>query len=184
MKISKISIIISENTMPKTKVQKENDLKKIKDQISNAKSVVFTDYKGMKMPELQALRKNIKAKGGSFEIAKITLVGRAFDSARVKEIANKSSLAIAYSVEDEVSVPKEIKKFGKTNPNIKILGGYYEGNFISAQEMIALADIPSKEELIVKLLGTLNAPLSKTLNILSGQAPKLVRTLQAIVEKG
>jgi len=171
--------------MPKTKQQKENALDSIKAKIADAKSVVFTDYKGMKMSDLQELRKNIKAKGGKFEIAKITLVGKAFDdSAKVKELVNKACLAIAYSLEDEVSTPKEIKKFGKTNPNIKILGGYYEGSFITAEEMTRLADIPSKEELIVKLLGTLNSPLSKTLNILGGQASKLVRTLQAIVDKG
>jgi len=170
--------------MPKTKLQKETTLNKIKQQIASAKSVVFTDYKGMKMVDLQALRKGIKAKGGSFEIAKITLVTRAFDNPKVKEIANKSSLAIAYSVNDEVGVPREIKNFGKKNPNIKILGGFYEGGFLSAVEMERLADIPSKEELIVKLLLTLNSPMSKMVNILGEQAPKLVRTLQAIVNKG
>ncbi|MDD5731634.1 MAG: 50S ribosomal protein L10 [Patescibacteria group bacterium] len=170
--------------MPKSKLQKQDTLEKIKQKVANAKAIVFADYKGMKMIDLQALRKGIKAKGGSFEIAKITLVTRAFDNPKVKEIANKASLAIGYSNEDEVGVPKEIKTFGKKNPNIKILGGFYEGNFISAEEMERLADIPSKEELIVKLLGTLNAPLSKMMNILGGQAPKLVRTLQAIVEKG
>ncbi|HRY60414.1 MAG TPA: 50S ribosomal protein L10 [Patescibacteria group bacterium] len=170
--------------MPKTKLQKENSLEEIKKKIADAKSVVFTDYKGSKMTDLQALRKNIKAKGGKFEVAKITLVTKAFDSAKVKEIVNKASLAIAYSINDEVSTPKEIKKFAKTNPSIKILGGFYEGNFLTASEMNRLADIPSKEELIVKLLGTLKSPLYKLVGNLGGQAPKLVRTLQAIVEKG
>uniref|UniRef100_A0A7C4M0C6 Large ribosomal subunit protein uL10 n=1 Tax=candidate division CPR3 bacterium TaxID=2268181 RepID=A0A7C4M0C6_UNCC3 len=171
--------------MPKSKIQKENTLANIKSKIADAKSVVFTDYKGMKMSELQELRKNIKSKGGKFEITKITLVGKAFDNTeKVKEIVNKSSLAVAYSIEDEVSAPKEVKKFSKTNPNIKILGGYYEGGFLNAEEMMHLADIPSKEELIVKLLGTLQSPIMKTVQILGGQTPKLVRTLQAIVEKG
>lgn len=169
--------------MPKNKLQKETALKNIKAKIADAKSVVFTDYKGMKMIDLQALRKGIKAKGGNFEIAKITLVTKAFDNPKVKELANKSSLAIAYSINDEVGVAKEIKTFGKKNPNIKILGGFYEGNFLSAAEMEALADIPSKEELITKLLGTLNSPLSKMMNILGGQTPKLVRVLKAISEK-
>lgn len=170
--------------MPKSKLQKQDALEKIKQKITSAKSVVFTDYKGMKMIDLQELRKGIKAKGGNFEIAKITLVTRAFDNPKVKELANKASLAIAYSVTDEVGVPKEIKAYGKKNPNIKILGGFYEGNFLSAEEMTRLADIPSKEELIIKLLGTLNSPMSKMLNILGGQSGKLVRTLQAIVDKG
>jgi large subunit ribosomal protein L10 len=170
--------------MPKSKEQKETALENIKQKIAGAKSVIFTDYKGMKMIDIQALRKGIKAKGGNFEIAKITLVTKAFDNPRVKEIANKASLAIGYSNEDEVGVPKEIKTFGKKNSNIKILGGFYEGNFLDAQEMERLADIPSKEELIVKLLGTLKSPLYKLVGNLGGQAPKLVRTIQAIVDKG
>lgn len=170
--------------MPKTKVQKQEVLEKIKQQIASAKAVVFTDYKGMKMADLQTLRKGIKAKGGSFEVTKITLTEKAFDNKKLRDLVGKASLAIAYSNEDEVGVPKEIKTFGKKNPNIKILGGFYEGGFLSAEEMEKLADIPSKEELIVKLLGMLNAPIFKTVQILGGQAPKLVRTLQAIVERG
>lgn len=170
--------------MAKTKQQKTESLDKIKQQIADSKSVIFTDYKGTKMSDLQVLRKNIKAKGGKFEITKITLVTKAFDSAKVKEIVNKASLAVAYSIEDEVSAAKEVKKFSKTSPTIKILGGYYEGAFLDASEMEKLADIPSKEELVVKLLGTLKSPLYKLVGNLGGQAPKLVRTLQAIVDKG
>jgi len=170
--------------MPKSKLQKQSTLEKVKQQIANAKAIVFTDYKGSKMTDLQEIRKNIKARGGKFEITKITLASRAFDNSKVKEIVNKASLAIGYSNEDEVGVAKEIKTYGKKNSNLKILGGFYEGNFLNAEEMSRLADIPSKEELIVKLLRTLNSPMSKMANILGGQAPKLVRTLQAIVEKG
>lgn len=170
--------------MPKTKVQKENLLETIKQQVANAKSVVFTDYKGSKVGELQELRRNIKSKGGNFEITKITLASKAFDDPKVKGIVNKASLAIGYSNTDEVSTPKEIKNFSKKFPNIKILGGFYEGGFLDAEEMMKLADIPSKEELIVKLLGTLKSPLYRLVGNLGGQAPKLVRTLQAIVDKG
>jgi large subunit ribosomal protein L10 len=170
--------------MPKSKQQKTDTLEKVKQQIAGAKAIIFTDYKGAKMIDLQEIRKNIKSKGGKFEITKITLATKAFDNSRVKEIVNKASLAIGYSNEDEVGVAKEIKAYGKKNPNIKILGGFYEGGFLTAEEMMKLADIPSKEELIVKLIGTINSPLSKMMNILGGQTPKLVRTLQAIVDKG
>jgi len=71
--------------MPKSKLQKEDTLKEIKSKIADAKSVIFTDYKGMKVGELQELRKNIKSRGGKFEIAKITLVTKAFDNKKVKE---------------------------------------------------------------------------------------------------
>lgn len=170
--------------MPKSKLQKQSTLEKIKQQIASAKAVVFTDYKGSKMKELQELRKNIKDRGGKFEITKITLVKLAFGDGKLKDLVGKASLALGYSSEDEIGVPKEIKKFGKTNPNIKILGGFYEGRFLTAEEMSALADIPSKEELIVKLLGMLKSPMYGLVGNLGGLAPKLVRTLQVIVGKG
>lgn len=170
--------------MPKSKLQKSDALEKIKSQIANAKSIVFTDFKGAKMTDLQEIRKNIKSKGGKFEITKTTLATKAFDNIKVKEIVNKASLALGYSNEDEVSTAKEIKAYGKKNPSIKILGGFYEGNFLDAAAMMRLADIPSKEELVGKLLGVLNNPLSKTLRILGDQSGKLVRTLQAVVDKG
>jgi len=169
--------------MPKTKQQKTDVLEKIKQKIANAKAVVFTDYKGMKMTDLQALRKGIKAKGGSFEVTKITLTERAFDNKKIRDLVGKASLALGYSVEDEVGVPREIKNFGKKNPNIKILGGFYEGNFISATEMEKLADIPSKEELLIKLLGTLKSPMFGLVRNLGDQIPRLVRTLRAASER-
>lgn len=169
--------------MPKSKQQKESTLEKVKKQVAEAKAIVFADYKGMKMTDLQTLRKNIKSKGGKFEITKITLATKAFDNAKVKEIVNKASLALGYSIEDEVAVPKEIKSFSKINPNIKILGGFYEGAFLDAAEMTRLADIPSKEELVMKLLGTLKSPLYKMVGILGGQAPKLIRALKAVSER-
>lgn len=170
--------------MPKSKQQKTDTLEKIKQQIASAKAVVFTDYKGSKMTDLQEIRKNIKARGGKFEITKITLAKLAFGNNKLKDLVGKASLALGYSNEDEVGVPKEIKAYGKKNPNLKILGGFYEGNFLSAEEMMKLADIPSKEELIVKLLGTLRSPMYGLVGNLGGLAPKLVRTLQAIAEKG
>jgi len=171
--------------MPKSKEQKQSALEGIKEKISNAKSIVFTDYRGMKMSDIEILRKSIKKQGGKFEIAKITLVGKAFENKdKVKEIVNKSSLAIAYSINDEVGVAKEIKKFSKTNQNIQIIGGFYEGNFLTKAEMEKLADLPSKEELIVKLLATINSPASKLVRNIGDQTPKLVRTLKAIVDKG
>ena len=170
--------------MPKTKLQKEQDLQKIKEQIQDAKSIVFTDYKGMTVKDIEEIRKEIRNKGGKFEVAKITLVKKAFDNKEITDAINKASLALAYAKEDEVSVPKEIKKFAKTNPNIQIIGGFYEGGFISKEKIEALADIPSKEELIIKLMNIVKSPMYGVVRNIGDQIPKLVRTLQAIVDKG
>ena len=121
---------------------------------------------------------------GKFEITKITLTQKAFDNPKIREIIGKASLALGYSNEDEVGVPKAIKAFAKKNPSIKILGGFYEGEFITAEKMNGLADIPSKEELLVKLLGTLKSPMFGLVKNLGDQIPKLVRTLKAVAEKG
>jgi len=171
--------------MPKSKAQKSSDLEEIKRKIGDAKSIVFADYKGVKVKDFQELRKSLKKGKGSIEVTKINLARIAFEKNKsLDEIVGKASLAIGYSFDDEVSAPKIIKKFGKTNENVKLLGGFCDGKFMTKEEIERLADIPSKEELLVKLLFTIKSPIYKLVGNLGGQTPKLVRVLKAISEKG
>jgi len=171
--------------MPKTKQQKTDTLEKIKQQIASAKSIVFADYKGVKVKDFQELRKSLKQGKGSIEVTKINLARIAFEKNKsLDELIGKASLAIGYSFDDEISAPKIIKKFGKKNEHVKILGGFCDGKFMSKEEIERLADIPSKEELLVKLLFVIKSPIYKLVGNLGGQAPRLVRTLKAIAEKG
>lgn len=170
--------------MAKSRAQKSSDLQVVKDQIAQAKSIVFADYKGTGVKDLEALRREIKKSGGSFAVTKTTLAGIAFgDQAKVNELANKAQLAVAYSFEDEVTTPKQIKAATKKLPTLKILGGFFEGAFLSAAEMDRLASIPSREELIAKLLGTLQAPGNRLVATINNPASSLVRVLKAISEK-
>ncbi len=170
--------------MPKSKSQKQSDLEKIKEQIAGAKSITFTDYKGMKMGDLDALRKTLRAKGGKFTITKVSLASLAFgDKEKLKEIVGGESLALAYSNQDEISAAKEVKKAGKKNEHIKILGGFYEGRFLNKEEMEALADLPSKEELLAKLMYVVKAPGNNLAGAMNNFAQRLVYVLKAISEK-
>ena len=170
--------------MAKSKEQKSTALAMIKENIGRAKTVVFTDYKGMKMPDFDALRSDLREKEGKIEVVKITLAGIAFDDIDAfRSIVGQASLALAYGFGDEIGVPKTIKKFAKKHEQLKILGGYYEGQFISRDQMLMLANTPSKEELIVTILGSLNAPLQNLHGTLQNFAQRLVYVLKAIEEK-
>jgi len=169
--------------MPKTKEQKAQIIDDIKEKLEKAKSLVFADYRGMKMTDLQEVRKNIKEKG-RFEIAKINLARIAFDEKeKFDEIVGKNALAIAYSFDDEISVPREIKKFATGNENLKILGGFYGGKFLTKEEIEELADIPSKEELLAKLIMIVQGPVYGLHGALNNFAPRLVNVLKAIQNK-
>ncbi|MBI2447973.1 50S ribosomal protein L10 [Candidatus Microgenomates bacterium] len=170
--------------MPKSKLQKQSDLEKIKEQIAGAKAITFTDYRGMKMEDLDSLRKTLRSKGGKFTVTKVSLAGLAFgDKEKLQEIVGGESLALAYSNQDEVSVAKEVKKAGKKNENIKILGGFYEGRFLNREEMEALADLPNKEELLTKLLWVVKAPGNNFAGAMNNFAQRLVYVLKAVSEK-
>ncbi|MFA7308478.1 MAG: 50S ribosomal protein L10 [Patescibacteria group bacterium] len=170
--------------MAKSKAQKDADLAKVKSDISKSKAIVFTDYKGMKVGDLESLRRGIKEQGGNFAITKSTLAEIAFgDKATVEQIVNKAALAMAYGFEDEVTIPKAIKAITKKNPSLKILGGFADGKFLTKSQIEKLADIPSKEELIAKLLGVLQNPGTKLVRTINNPASGLVRALKAISEK-
>jgi len=168
--------------MAKSKEQKAQIIENIKKNLERARSLVFTDYQGLKMADLQELRKSIKDKG-KFEITKINLAKLAFGGKKeFDDIVGKNALAIAYSFKDEISVPKEIKKFTKINENLKILGGFYEGKFLNKREIERLIEIPSKEELMAKLIMIIQEPIYGLHGTLNNFTPRLVRVLKAIGE--
>jgi len=170
--------------MPKTKRQKELVLEQTKQNIEKSKSVVFAGYKGMAVKDLQVLRKELKEKGGKLEVVKINLADIAFGKdKRFEEIVGKAALALGYSFDDEIGTPKTIKKFAKNNDKLEILGGFYEGEFLNKEAMEKLADTPSKDELIVKLIMIVKSPSYGLVGALSNFAPRLVRVLRAIEEK-
>ena len=167
------------------KNQKKEIIEKLTEDIKNSKSVVFVDFKGLKLNDTRALKKDLRNSGASLKVAKKTLINLALEKAGVKIDARlmEGQIALAVSDADETSPAKIIDGFSKKNKNIKILAGLLGSKIMKLEEIEALAKLPSKEELLAKLVGTLNAPISGFVNVLAGNLRGLVQALNAMAEK-
>lgn len=165
-----------------TRNQKEEIVNKLSDEIKSSKSVVFTDYKGVSVKDMENLRGSLREEEASVKVVKKKLASIALKNAGVDMDAKEldGQLAIAVSQGDEVSPAKIINNFSKENENLKILGGLLGSEKLSEEQVISLAKLPSKEELLGKLVGTLNAPLSGFVNVLQGNQRSLVQVLKAV----
>lgn len=165
-----------------TKKQKKEIVADLSEKLKNSKAAVFSDFKGLLVKDMMALRKELRKEKIDFKVAKKTLIGLALKDAKIDaDVKNmEGQLAVAISSEDEVAAAKIMAKVAKGNENLKILGGILEMKFLEKEEIMALSKLPSKEELLAKLVGTLNAPVSGFVNVLAGNIRGLVNVLKAI----
>jgi large subunit ribosomal protein L10 len=173
------------NFMAKTKEQKVKIVEDLKEKIAKAKAMFFVDYKGLKVKDLSDLRKKLKEKGGKFLVAKKTLMGLVFKEKKIKVPTEEmeGQIALVFGFEDELSPAKAVYQFSQQNNNLKILGGFIEsqkGDFLSSEEIITLGQLPSREELLAKTVGSISAPMSNFVNILQGNIKGLIYALSAI----
>ena len=165
-----------------TKTQKRELIKELVDKIKRQKSLVFTDISGLNVGEMQQLRRELKKAGIDYRVAKKTLITLALKEAKQDiDIAQISgSLGAAFSYEDPISPAKIIFKFAKVHKNLKIVGGIMENRFLTFEEVEALSRIPSREELLSKLVWSIKGPISGFVNALGGNIRNLIGTLNAI----
>src|SRR3989338_3014257 len=169
--------------MPKTRQQKETAVKDYAEKLKTAKGVVFANFDGLKVKEIEELRKKCRQLGIDYVVAKKTLMRLAFKDSAISDIdpvtLNKG-VATVFSYNDEVASAKTIGEFAKTHEALKPVGGILEKKFIDAAKVITLSKLPSRNELLAKLLGSIKSPVSGLVNVLSGNLRNLVYVLSAI----
>jgi large subunit ribosomal protein L10 len=170
--------------MAQTKEQKKSIVKDLADKLKNSKAVVFSDYKGLAVKDMMALRGELRKEGIDLKVAKKTLINLALKDAGLDIDARKfeGQVALAISSQDEVAAAKIIAKTATANENLKIIGGILGTKELSAEEAKALSAIPGKQELLAKLAGSINAPISGFINVLAGNLRGLVQVLKALSE--
>jgi large subunit ribosomal protein L10 len=168
-----------------TKQQKKELVKDLAEKLKNSKATVFSDFKGLSVKDMTNLRQELRSKNIDMKVFKKTLVSIALKDAGVEMDARKleGQIAVAVAKDDEVEAAKIIAKVAKTNENLKIVGGLLGKNVLSIEEVMALSKLPGKEELLAKLVGTLNAPISGFANVLAGNLRGLVQVLKAVGEQ-
>lgn len=168
-----------------TKEQKKALVKDLAQALKNSKSAVFSDFKGLVVKDMMALRRELKKSGVSLVVMKKTLISLALKEAGIDLSAKQmeGQIALAVSSQDEVIAAKIIAKVAKTNENLKIVGGLLGNKALTVSEINALAKLPGKEELLAKLVYVIKSPVSGLVNVLSGNTRSLVQVLRAIAEK-
>jgi large subunit ribosomal protein L10 len=168
--------------MAQSKAQKEKVLEELKEKLERQKALILFDFTGLKVKDFSNLRRKMKAGGNDLKVVKKTLMDIAFKKAKLGIEAKKmeGEIALAIGYQDALSLAKEIYQFGQANEHLKILGGFFENEFRKADEMITLAQLPSREELLAGLVRAVSAPVSGFVNVLQGNIKGLMLALSAI----
>ena len=141
----------------------------------------MAENRGMKVADMTQLRAKARASGVYFRVVKNTLVRRAVADTPFSQLADRMVGPLAYGIgTDPVAVAKVLHDFAKGNEKFVITGGAMPGQVMSAKDVAALAALPSREALIAKLLGTMQAPIVKLVRTLNEVPSRFVRTLAAV----
>jgi large subunit ribosomal protein L10 len=165
--------------MALTKQQKNDVVSEVADLLTSSKMTVVAKYQGTTVKQIQQLRRDAKANGTKVSVVKNRLVIKALQASDTLKDVDTSSingmLLYAFNSEDEVAPAKALADFAKANPTIEFVGAITpEGKFASADEVKALADLPSKDQLIAQVVAQLLSPVHDVTNALSGNLHALL----------
>ncbi len=169
--------------MAKTHQQKEGIINKLEEDLKGVKSLVFIDYYGLKVREIEELKKKLKEKSCKYVVAKKTLLNIVLEKIGLGHVdltKLEGGLGLAYSLEDEIMPIKVAFDFAKTHEALNVRGGVLNEDFLEAEDAKALSVLPTRQELIAKLLGTIKAPISNLTYVLKGNLKGLVYILSNI----
>ena len=146
--------------MALTKEQKTKQIEAVKEKISKQKSVIFVDFSKVSSKDMFGLRKSLKEAGCNLKIAKKTLIIIAFGQSNISfwnkiKSSVPGQLALVFGIEDEIAPARIANTFAKSHENFKILGGIFESRFIEKEKVLVLANLPSRNELLSRLVGSI-----------------------------
>jgi len=165
--------------------QKAATIKELADHLSRAQLMIVTDYRGLKVTDLEGLRSNLRPAGAQFRIAKNTLTTIAADQVGIDGLAGllAGPTGLVFAYDDPVQASKVVTDFVRTSRILTVRGGVLNNRLLAPAEIDELATLPSREELQAKLLGMFVSPLARTLGVLSGPSRSLAYLLNARAEQ-
>jgi large subunit ribosomal protein L10 len=157
----------------------------VRERLSSSNGALLTEYRGLKVSDLAALRRSVGDAGGEYRIFKNTLVRRAAAELGLDDLEPMlvGPTAVAFVDGDAVAVAKALRDFARTNPNLTIKGGLLGTSVLSAADAGALADVAPREVILAQLAGALAAPLQKMAGLLQALPRNFAYGLSALVEK-
>jgi large subunit ribosomal protein L10 len=168
-----------------TKAFKDEKIAKIKENVDKAQVAIVTEYKGMTVEEITKLRRALQKDGGDYMVTKNTLAKIALKDTPYEVLTEKLTgpIAIAFGFEDPVSPAKALSKFIKETKKGTVVAAALDGKLLSAEEAKALAEIPSKEEIYAKMLGSINSPATGIVGAINAVMASLTRAVAAVRDK-
>ncbi|HWP31776.1 MAG TPA: 50S ribosomal protein L10 [Fimbriimonadales bacterium] len=166
--------------------KKIETVEKAKNWYSQSKGLIFTEYSGLSVPELQQLRSSLRETGGEFHVIKNTLLRIALGSDVVEKLPpefHNGVTATLFVFDNEVNCAKVLTNFAKTNKKLKIKGAFLEDTILSAKEVDEFAKLPPREELIASIAGAITATLSQIAGCIQEMLAGPIRAIGAVADK-
>jgi large subunit ribosomal protein L10 len=164
--------------------EKQAVVAEVAKEVAGAQAIVMAENRGLPVAAMTQLRAKARASGVYFRVVKNSLVRRAVADTPFATLADKMVGPLAYCIgHDPVAVAKVLNDFAKGNEKFVIAGGAMPGQVMSPKEIAALAALPSRDELLAKLMGTMQAPIAKLVRTMNEVPAKFARALAAVREK-
>lgn len=165
--------------------EKAKVIEEVKGWYERSQGIVFADYRGLKVKELQQLRTNLRAKGGELHIVKNTLfrIAAGSDIENIPAELHNGTTAYAFLYQNESDCAKELFDFAKSSKKLEVKGGYIGGKSFSAAGIEALSKLPPRDVLIAQVIGAIAAPLSNLVGVIEALYADPIRVIGAVADK-
>ncbi len=172
--------------MAKSKQQKEQELQALHENFARSKGAVFANFNGLTVNDVQVLREKLREEDAEMVVAKKSLMGLMLEKGGLSKDHTsqmEGAVAVVFGYTDEVAPAKVVAEFAKEHEVVTFQGGILEGEFIGTEKVMELSKLPSKQELLAKMVGSMKSPISGLANVLSGNLRGLVQVLSQVKDQ-
>jgi len=165
--------------------EKVAEVQAITDRFQAAQSLVMADYTGLTVHQMTDFRARCRAQNIDCRVVKNRLAMRAADAAELGFLKDhlKGPTALVFGPESQVDPAKLVTEFAKDNEALQVKGGMVDGEYLDAQQVVALSKVPSMDELIAKMMGSINSPASGIVGTVNGVVAALARAIDAVAKQ-
>jgi large subunit ribosomal protein L10 len=165
--------------------EKSKVIEQAKDWYAKSTGVFFTDFRGLKVKEMQALRKDLRSKGGEIHVLKNTLfrIAAGEDAAKLPTDLHNGTTAVAFVFENESAIAKALLDYAKSSKKLVVKGGFFSGKSLDAKGVQTLSELPPRDVLIAQVIGVIAAPLSNLVGVVEALYADPIRVIGAVADK-